>query len=133
MKIYVYVGHNIRDLRYNNVVGRNVQYGLDGKGGLILGIEDSFRRLPESYLHPVKFIENLKFSINFCADAWNLHLTTNCKIILNVIGDLIEQKSISHEDVEIFILDDSNCKIETVSTYDDSGRLMNWPSEFFCC
>lgn len=129
-KIYVYLGENVGSLKERTIVGKNVFYGLV-EGKLVIGIDDTCRHLPETGLHPRKYVEKLKRDIAYCEGNWNLHIVTNSRDTLNVLGDAIESGQLNSDSVEIFILDSENQKIEQTVTFDDGGYLKDFPPGFF--
>ena len=131
MKIYVYCGLNIADLRFSCEAGRDVVQGLNSEGKVVHGISATSRTLPENGKHPRVYAEHLLKEIKWCKDNWDLHITTNSQVTVNLLGDMIENGLLDKDDVIIYILSSDNSKIDVISGFDSEGYLENWPYGFF--
>lgn len=96
---------------------------------------------PELHLHPahqalladafVKAIGEAKKNKN---EQLHYMIETHSEALINRIGDLVADQSISPDDVQILIFEPDEIERRTsvkVATFDDSGRLVDWPYGFF--
>lgn len=62
-------------------------------------------------------------------------IETHSETLINRLGELVYEKKISKDDIQVVIFDtDSREKYSTsakISTFDDDGSLINWPVGFF--
>lgn len=131
MKIYVYCGLNIADLRFSCEAGRGVVQGLNSEGKVVHGISATSRILPENGKHPRVYAEHLVKEINYCKDNWDLHISTNSEVTINLLCILMDKEVVDRKDVLFYILSSDNSKVEVECWYNEQGYLENWPYGFF--
>ncbi len=94
---------------------------------------------PELHLHPAyqAKLATMFASLVQTAKKDDLNLVilfeTHSKTMIDTIGDNIEDKIISKEDVNIVLFekDENNLSQVNFSNYDENGYLENWPIGFF--
>lgn len=131
-KISLYVGLNIQNLEFQ--CGGGPQ-GFEGsqhieKGVVHYSADGTHRHLIEQGLHPQKVAERVLENIKYCQKTWDLHISTHSEVPINLIGHLIHSGDIKAEDVRVFVMSDDNQSIQSESTYDPKGFLVNWPYGF---
>lgn len=95
---------------------------------------------PELHLHPcyqAKIADSLVATIEMAKAQQNdvrILVETHSESIINRLGQLVQQKQISNDDISIILFSknspDEATKI-TTSTFDDNGYLLSWPYGFF--
>ena len=89
---------------------------------------------PELHLHP-KLQSKLISAISGLATEHNRFIIeTHSETIINKIGDLIYNKKLKNEDVNLQIFSKKENELETIvesSTFNDEGFLVDWPIGFF--
>ncbi|AUR89129.1 hypothetical protein NVP1121O_101 [Vibrio phage 1.121.O._10N.286.46.C4] len=87
--------------------------------------------LPETEKHPAKvsaWVYSLFSEDNLYTSSSEIVIATHSKVLVDCIGDLVEDGKVSCEEVCIQILNPVN---STFSMFDSSGDLVNWPVGFF--
>lgn len=127
-KITLYIGMNVQRFQFQlshtgpeELVGSTLYYNVGS----------THRVMIEEGLHPQKIAEKVLKDIKHCSGNFDLHISTHSDVPLNLIGHLIHDKIINKDDVKIVIMSDDNTEIESVSSYDEKGFLLNWPYGFF--
>lgn len=131
-KISLYVGLNIQNLKFQ--CGGGPQ-GFEGsqhieKGVVHYSADGTHRHLIEQGLHPQKVAERVLENIKYCQKTWDLHISTHSDVPLNLIGHLIHSGVVKAEDVRVFVMSEDNQSVQSESTYDPKGFLVNWPYGF---
>lgn len=125
-KINIYVGLNVQSLKFECGGGP-----MGFKDGVVRhSVDATSRHLIESGLHPKKIAEKVSKEIEYCRDAWDLHISTHSEVPINLVGHMIHEGKVNAEDVNIFVLSEDNSTIEFHSTYHPEGYLVNWPYGF---
>lgn len=137
------VEHNIVDMGfgYTQILPIIVQLWISTSG---VGFSPMLKRIPlfaieqpELHLHPALQKTLLR---TFCkaiektnGEKPRFLLETHSKTFVMLLGELIEQKMISPEDVSILVFDNENGKNTKViqSYFNKDGDLENWPIGFF--
>lgn len=129
MKIQVYVGENVENLKFS--CGGGV-VGFD-RGKVIYSTDSTHRSLPESSLHPRRYQAKLKREIEHCLFIGvNLIFNTHSRDTFRILSELILNNKISHEQIEIFVLNEDNTNIDKIIRFTKEGFLdENWPYGFF--
>lgn len=89
---------------------------------------------PELHLHPKLQSKLISAICSLSNRNFRFIIETHSETIINKIGDLIYNKKIGNEDVNIQIFSKRNEKMETIvepASYDNEGFLENWPIGFF--
>lgn len=97
---------------------------------------------PELHLHPAHQAQLADALLNALPDAEDgsrstpiFVVETHSEALINRLGELIEEKKLSAEDVQVVIFssDDKNPNSTKIATskYDESGVLNDWPFGFF--
>lgn len=89
---------------------------------------------PELHLHPKLQSKLISAMCSLANRNFRFIIETHSETIINKIGDLIYNKKIGNEDVNIQIFSKRNEKMETIvepASYDKEGFLENWPIGFF--
>ena len=137
------IEHNIVDMGfgYTQILPIIVQLWISTNG---IGFTPMLKRTPlfaieqpELHLHPALQKTLLR---TFCkaiektnGEKPRFLLETHSKTFVMLLGELIEQKMISPEDVSILVFDNENGKNTKViqSYFNNDGDLENWPIGFF--
>lgn len=126
-KIFIYIGENIQDLKFECGGGE-----LGFHDGVVrYFIDATHRHLIESNLHPRKVADRVASEIRYCQPHWDLHISTHSDIPLNLIGHLIHENLIDPSQVIIYGLSPDNKHVEFTSTYEPEGFLKDFPYGFF--
>ena len=115
----------------SNSNGLKRRFNRQGRNKLVLAIEQ-----PELHLHPqlqhmfgraIAKIAKMQSDSNFC-----FVLETHSKHIIDAIGECIEEEELGNEDVSVTLFEkNSSGYTDTrLSSFDDSGYLVNWPAGF---
>ena len=93
---------------------------------------------PELHLHPAYQAKIADITAEIINDLKNNHerqsfiFETHSQNLINRLGELIEDKKLDHNDVQILIFDnDLNSTQITHSKFNEDGILENWPFGFF--
>lgn len=127
--IYIYCGLNVCDLKFQQACGKAVVQGFN-KGVVTYSVDATHRHLPENSKHPRKYAEFLKKEVVRYKDYCELHISTNSKVTINLLGQMVEDGILSKENIKIYVLSEDNLNVEVESEFDDEGYLVNWPSGF---
>ncbi len=90
---------------------------------------------PELHLHPAHQALLADVFVNAVSGGSKINflIETHSEALINRLGELIGDKKISHDDVQIVIFADESEDTSNVqiATFDEKGALENWPYGFF--
>ena len=126
-KITFYVGLNIQDLKFQCGGGpASVKEGV-----VRYAIGETHRHLIEAGLHPRKIVEKVVREINYCADNWDLHISTHSDIPIHIVGLMIHECLIRACEVKVIQLSDDNTTVVSESEFNVDADLVKFPTDFW--
>jgi hypothetical protein len=127
LKIILYIGRNVSKLQFiPGFFSLEKPYGIHGNNIFIDPTATSLK-LPENNFHPTDISLNLLETISLFDNEVGIYISTNSKIIIDTLSQMIRQDAIEGENIVINVLDEDN-RLLTISGFDSEGYLTNWPS-----
>lgn len=125
--VTVYVGYNVHDLTFTHGGG---EPRIEGGVVYINAVADTSRMCPYSELHDSSLCENLAKDMRLCLPVWNMHISTQRRCVLNLLGDLVDNGILAHDSIRIVLLDKFNNKISESSYTEDGYLSEGWYAGF---
>lgn len=126
-KVFVYLGLNIEKLQ---ICTGGKAKGIY-KNELVINSDETSRHMIEADQHPVKVSERVIREVEYCNKYWNLHISTHSQAVVDTLCTMIREGQLSKDQVIFYIMDESNSKVERISSVDGQGYLVDWPVGYF--